>query len=348
MFTDILNTISRGYFKYDDPFTLPELLSLASDKTNSNYHEFLINKKNGGKRLIHAPNKRLMEIQSCIRYLLTGAYFVGTSTTSIAARHVGKDIVYNIDIKDFFPSITGIQITKKLIEKGYNYDVATLLSNLSTMRSSKNGVPVLPQGSPASPALAEIVMEDLDKRLYGYASKHGFSYSRYVDDITFSCKRSMPWFIHANFFKKIIKSEGFEINEKKSRVSFKGQRQEVLGLTVNERLNVSKKYIKDLRTIIHNWEKDGYIKANNKLLMHRFKNTVNPTENIPRMEYIVSGKLSYLKMVRTTHFNDSDGPTIDPVWKKLRERYVALLKRDYCIITGLTYRITKDGDIIRI
>ena len=159
----------------------------------------------------------------------------------------------------------------------------------------------------------------------------------------------------------IINSEGFQINKKKSRVSFYYQRQEVAGLTVNEQLNVTNKYIKQLRTILHNWEKDGYVLASNKFLMHYYKNMTNAKDFIPKMEHIVAGKLSYLKMVRSyKRKKNSEIPhpefdffeaigisytkpdeneytiikTSDPVWEKLHDRYVALRVRDFNIING--------------
>ena len=352
MLADILDAFRKGYFHYDKPITLSEIQEIASDSTNSHYRFFSINKKNGGKRFISAPDDRLKEIQNCIRVLLTGFRHKGESIIQYAKPHVGKDVVYNMDIKDFFPSINASKIIPCLLFR-YNYDVALLLTSLVTMRS-KTGIPVLPQGAPSSPAISEMVLKQLDKRLSGYAKRHDIQYSRYVDDITFSCSKSQKWRKFAIVFNRIIESEGFWVNKKKSHVSFYYQRQEVAGLTVNAQLNVTNKYIKQLRTILHNWEKDGYIIASNKCLMHYFKNMTNTKDFIPKMEHIVAGKLSYLKMVRRNKRLkigelpqsllesqpdvDKEGYTIvetlDSVWEKLHDRYVALRVRDINIING--------------
>lgn len=360
MLADILEAINRGYFHYDQPITLDEIKEIASDRNNSYYRIFSIKKGNGNKRQISAPNNRLKEIQSCIRILLTSVNHRGKSIIDYAKPHVGKDIVYNMDIKDFYPSINASQIIPVLIKKVNNYEVALLLTSLVTMRS-KSGIPVLPQGAPSSPAISELVLKNLDRKLSGYSERHDFQYSRYVDDITFSCSRTQKWKTFAAIFNVIINSEGFQINKKKSRVSFYYQRQEVAGLTVNEQLNVTNKYIKQLRTILHNWEKDGYVLASNKFLMHYYKNMTNAKDFIPKMEHIVAGKLSYLKMVRRNkrlknseishpEFDffeaigisytkpDENEYTIieksDPVWEKLHDRYVALRVRDFNIING--------------
>lgn len=299
MLADILETFRKEYFHFKDPITLAELKKIASNTQNSYYRNFFINKKNGGKRLISIPNKRLKEIQSCIRVFLTGPNHHGRSIIQSAIPHICKDIVYNIDIKDFYPSINSVQITSRLISIGFKYDIAILISSLATMRT-KEGMPVLPQGAPSSPILAELVMKHLDSRLIGFATKHRFDYSRYVDDITFSCSKSEPWYMYAKMFKRIIQSEGFTINERKCRVSFYYQRQEVVGLTVNKKINVTSKYIKQLRTIIHNWEKDGYVIANNKFMINYLNNKTNPKRAIPKIENFIDGKLAYLNMVRSS------------------------------------------------
>lgn len=359
MLADILEAINKGYFHYELPITLDEIKEIASDRNNSYYRIFSIKKRNGNKRQISAPQNRLKEIQNCIRILLTGVTYRGKSIIDYAKPHVGKDIVYNMDIKDFYPSINASQIFPILFNKVNNYEVALLLTSLVTMRS-KSGIPVLPQGSPSSPAISELVLKNLDRKLLRYSERHDFQYSRYVDDITFSCSRTQKWKTFALVFNMIINSEGFQINRKKSRVSFYYQRQEVAGLTVNSQLNVTSKYIKQLRTILHNWEKDGYVLASNKFLMHYYKNMTNAKDFIPKMEHVVAGKLSYLKMVRrnkqvkkseiTNPFSslfddlfdnssiqhDEEEYTIieksDPVWEKLHDRYVALRVRDFNII----------------
>lgn len=358
IFAEILDIIGREYFKYKEPITLPELQDFASNGSNSNYHTFFIRKKNGKKRRIDAPNVRLAQIQNCIRILLAGFAYHGKSIVDHASLHIGKDIVYNMDIKDFFASITAIDIAKALIKYQrthlkLSYDVALLLAHLVTVRS-KDGIPVLPQGSPSSPIIAEIVVKDLDTALSECAKNYGCIYSRYVDDITFSGSKKSKWRMAAKEFCKIISNYGFALNKKKSRVSFYYQKQQVTGLTVNQRLNVEKKYIKNLRTVIHNWEKDGYVRASNLFFLHYYQDTANFKKGIPTMEQVIAGKLSFLKMIRQNKsakddisivdifglendfesLKDSDQLSVDPLWEKLHQRYKALIERDANIINA--------------
>lgn len=349
MLVNILDCIRKGYFHYKTPITEYDLMSLVSN-INDSYKDFYIKKNNGGKRQISVPNQKLREIQNCIRILLGGIFREGKSTVSCALPHVNRDIVYSLDIKDFYTSIHASRITETLINIGYQYDVAQLISLLVTKRT-KEGLPVLPQGAPSSPIISELVVKKLDARLKGYAKKKGIQYSRYADDVIISCTKDCPWEKYADCIKRIIITEGFKVNNKKCRVSFHSQRQEVLGIIINKRLNVPTKYIKQLRTILHNWEIDGYIKANNRLLRFYIKDKYNLKDDIPNMEDIVAGKLSYLKMVRNpqlmesfvkekNHFllsldnSHTEGDKVDPVWQKLHERYKALITRDYNIITG--------------
>lgn len=349
LLSDILDTIRDGYFHYEKPITLLELQEIASENTNKYYRTFCISKRRGGLRTISAPNNRLKEIQECIRILLTEINYSSYPTiVNNAECHVGKDVVYNMDIKDFYPSINAAQITASLISLKYfncSYEVALLLSSVVTMRS-ESGLPILPQGAPSSPIVAEIVVRRLDARISKYAKLNNFSYSRYADDITFSCSKKQPWRKHAKMIMNTISSEGFTINEKKTRVSFYYQRQEVTGLTVNSKVNLSKTYIKQLRTIIHNWEKDGNMMASNKFITHYSNNRLNSEWNQPKMENVVEGKLSYLKMVRChTLLGKSDGH--DPLWEKLYKRYVTLVRRDLNLFYQYQCKVSKFKDNYR-
>lgn len=254
---------------------------------------------------------------------------------TVAKAHIGSDVVYNMDITDFFGSITSEQIVLSLTTKtskhcyirgnlALNYKIARLISILVT-KPNPDRSRVLPQGASTSPIISNLIASRLDARLIGYCKKHGINYSRYVDDICFSCSKDKPWFIYRSFFEKILETEGFKINTKKCRVSFYYQRQIVTGVVVNKKLNLPIKFIKELRTIIHNWEKDGYVVANNKLICHyMLSHNFNNPQMPPRIEYIVAGKLAYIKMIRGA----------DNLWSKLHDRYKYLRDRDYCIITG--------------
>ena len=235
------------------------------------YTSFKIPKKKKGEfRTIDAPCSELRNVQRALNLILQNVYipndvamgFVqGRSVVTGARIHVGQRYVYNIDLKDFFPSITSGRLFKRLTSSPFLMpsDIASLISDLCCYK--KEGKKVLPQGAPTSPIITNIICELLDKKLSRLAKAYGLKYTRYADDITFSGMRNVfdsdGKFCSA--LKRIIEDEEhFCINQDKTRLTHQGERQEVTGLTVNRNVNVSRKYVKQLRVLIHNWEVKGH------------------------------------------------------------------------------------------
>lgn len=228
-------------------------------RNRNQYHNFYINKKSGGKRKIEAPSEKLKSYQQWIKEKILEKIHISDhamgfrrnySILENAREHVGKDLVINIDLKDFFPSIKYAQVFRIFVYIGYTVEVAHLLTQLCT--NSQN---VLPQGSPASPIISNIVALKLDKRLKGLAEKYSCSYTRYADDITFSGKNNIKNLLP--IVEQIIKEEGFTINTKKVRLQYKNQRQEVTGLIVNNKISVSPELQKEIDNAIYYCEKFG-------------------------------------------------------------------------------------------
>lgn len=255
----------------------------------------------------------------------------GKSIVDNAKIHIGKKYVLNLDLKDFFNSITEDVIIEKLIRQPYyfSYKAAKFISDLVTV-IMPNGVRCLPQGSPSSPIFTNMVADHLDVRLSKLAQKYNVQYSRYADDITFSSVNPVLFKRKDSTSKKkglrtlievIIQEEGFEINNKKTRISLPSQQHEVTGLVVNDKVNVRRSYVKQLRTEIHNWEKDGYLKASFIFFKHHDK--TYKKVGIASMENVINGKLSFLRMVKGGN---------DSTYLKLKIRFESLLARDKRII----------------
>ena len=129
---------------------------------------------------------------------------------------------------------------------------------------------VLPQGAPTSPILSNLVCQRLDFLLSAVAKRFGLNYSRYADDITFSSMHNV-YQSDSDFIKelhRIIKDQGFHIKESKTRLQKEGYRKEVTGLLVNDKVNVQKRYIKQLRMWLYYWETYGYERAQNYFVQH--------------------------------------------------------------------------------
>jgi len=173
----------------------------------------------------------------------------GKSIYDNAKKHINKGCVINIDIKDFFPSIKFPRVYNIFKLCGYSKKLCVLFANICTLDKS------LPQGSPASPIISNIISYKLDLRLSSLAKKIDSSYTRYADDITFSGTRELPKFLP--LIKQIIENEGFILNNKKQRILYNHNAQIVTGLIVNNKVNVSKKMRTELRQNLYYMQKYG-------------------------------------------------------------------------------------------
>jgi RNA-directed DNA polymerase len=318
----------------------------ASSKSRS-YCSFEIKKKTGGTRIIHAPNNGLKVIQGCIALIFGQIYKAGDFATGFvkgksivdnAKFHIQQHFVYNLDLKDFFPSIDQARIWGRLQHPPFNFNkvngrlpLANIIAKLCCIeldveRTDTSGnlimlkKHVLPQGAPTSPVMSNIVCERLDRRLSGVARRFGLNYSRYADDITFSSLHNVYHkegkFI--NELERIINDQNFKINTKKTRIQGKGYRQEVTGLIVNKKINVIHSYVKDLRKWLYFWEHYGLQKATGIFrIQFQIDGSFIKAEP-PDMERVIKGKLDYLAMVKGKH---------DPTYQKLMVRFTTLCPR---------------------
>ena len=177
---------------------------------------------------------------------------------------------------------------------------------------------VLPQGAPTSPVITNIVCQKLDYLLSGVAKRFGLKYSRYADDITFSSMHNVyqPESAFLKELHRIIAEQNFHIKESKTRLQKDGYRKEVTGLLVNEKANVQKRYIKQLRMWLYYWERYGYVRASEFFLQQYIADKRHVKNRLPNMTNVISGKLDYLKMVKGAD---------NELFIKLKERFEALI-----------------------
>ena len=290
------------------------------------YSTFEIKKKSGKIRHIHAPVNSLKHIQSAINIVLQCVYepheaatgFIqGKSIVTNAKKHVAMNYVFNMDLKDFFPSIDMRRVQALLKLSPYNLidnkeqSLAYLIANLCSTemeveRKNAQGemakikAKVLPQGAPTSPILSNMICYRLDRKLSGVAKRFGLNYTRYADDITFSSMHNV-YQQYSEFNKeiyKIIKKQNFDVNEQKTRLQRPQYRQEVTGLIVNEKVNTPRKYLRQLRMWLYYWENYGYEKANQIFLKDYLKDKGHVKKKLPNFINVMDGKLQYLKMVK--------------------------------------------------
>ena len=292
------------------------------------YHHFSIPKKSGGQRHISAPSRGLSHILYYVNIMLKAVYqpsdyamgFVeGRSVVDNASRHIGQNYVFNTDLENFFPSIAQPRVWKRfqLAPFNFNQQVASILAGLCCIREKQEDgkfIYILPQGAPTSPLITNAICDKLDRRLSGLARDLELHYSRYADDITFSSMRNV-YQEEGKFqteLKRIIEGQGFHMNIGKTRLQKRGERQEVTGLVVSNRVNTSREYVAEIRNLLHIWEKYGYNDAFKRFYPQYKAKKGHVKKGEPMLENVLYGKLQYLKMVKGYK---------DPVYVALQARY---------------------------
>ena len=253
--------------------------------TVTHYVRFQVPKKSVGMRELSAPHRDLAAAQQWIlMHILekipthdaAHGFVPGRGTMSNAVPHVGRAAVVNLDLKDFFPSVTFPRIKGIFQEFGFSPAVATILALLCTECPRRKveyggrlfhvatGARGLPQGACTSPALSNLLARRLDARLKGLAEKLGFTYTRYADDLTFSGSAeaaAKTGYLLARV-RHIVADENLTVNETKTRVQRPNTRQTVTGIVVNKRPNVSRRTTRRLRAILHQAKKNGLLAQN--------------------------------------------------------------------------------------
>nr|WP_256445165.1 retron Ec67 family RNA-directed DNA polymerase/endonuclease [Verticiella sp. GG226] len=253
-------------------------------KEESRYTQFAIPKKNGGHRTISAPDDATKALQrklaallaNCVREIrsvesprlpgqrrgvLSHGFEPGLSIITNARVHRKRRWVFNIDLADFFDSIHFGRV-RGYFENNRNFQLkpiaALVIAQIACFKSK------LPQGSPSSPVIANLVASILDIHLSRLATQVGCSYTRYADDLTFSTNQeefpsaiahqvdrdSNRWEASKELVDVISRS-GFKLNSRKTRMQYRHSRQEVTGLVVNRVVNVPSEYRREVRARVH-------------------------------------------------------------------------------------------------
>ncbi len=246
--------------------------------TVAHYVRFKIPKKSGGERLISAPKPELKRAQ---RWVLDNilarlqpheaahGFRPERSIVSNARPHVGADVVINIDLKDFFPTVSYRRVKGLFVHMGYSDAAATIFALLCTESETVEveldgttyyvamGERFLPQGAPSSPAITNLLCRRLDRRVHKVCEDLGFAYTRYADDLSFSARgqadigrllRRVAW---------IVGDEGFVVHPDKTRIFRRSRRQEVTGIVVNDKPGVPRRVLRRFRATLFQIEKDG-------------------------------------------------------------------------------------------
>ncbi|RYZ74639.1 MAG: RNA-directed DNA polymerase [Proteobacteria bacterium] len=231
-------------------------------------------------REILEPQDDLKEIQRAISRVLSRyfvpheiahAYVKNRGIVTNATRHIGARSMLHIDLADFFGSITQEAVLNGLyhvLEDFYASDIETIAE-----LCCYDGF--LPQGSPASPILSNLVCFPLDMELSELARSFGCALTRYSDDIVFStATRSLPSKLarvsdrEAAYtvklgqpLRSLFELHGFELNMKKLRFQRWPGPLKVTGVLVGERLHVPREFRHNIGAALSQWKRHGIVVA---------------------------------------------------------------------------------------
>jgi RNA-directed DNA polymerase len=272
------------------------------------YFHYKIKKKKGGVRSISAPESTLKRLQKRLNFCLQQYYFLIKPAyvhgfvlqpkdspkfcpiVENACVHTRKKVVLNIDLKDFFPSISAKRVKELFTSEVFRFheNIAIALALLTTYEKK------LPTGAPTSPVISNFICLQLDEDLKSYCVENQLDYTRYADDLTFSSHETINSDMILDIIS-IILSHGFNINEKKLRIKLADCRQTVTGLIVNEKVNVPRKLIKNIRAMLHDLTVNGAeIAAKN-----HFKNNQQPLSTL-QFKFLsrLKGYIDFIGQVR--------------------------------------------------
>ena len=240
----------------------------------------------------------------------------------------------NVDLKDYFPSINFGRVRGLFLAMGAAEDAATVLAQICCHQGQ------LPQGAPTSPVVSNMICWKMDRQLADLAKVHNCNYGRYADDLTFSKKRgdfpseigyideADERAILGKQLREIIEANGFVPHPDKTWLFNRQHRQMVTGLVVNSKTNVPRNFVRQLRAMIHAWEKFGLDKADAEYQGQYREGTPGDT---PPFNLVVRGKMAFLKVVKGV---------ADPVYRNFQRRlvradesYIEVMEQENAIVS---------------
>lgn len=214
-----------------------------------------------------------------------------------------------IDLKDFFNSTKPRWIRDYFQnEVGYNRAVSGLLASVMTasIKDDRRGVP---QGAPTSGDICNLVANArLDRPILDKLEGSGWVYTRYADDLYFSHPNKIDHDVSRLFLQEIyalIKQSGWRVNYAKLEVQQPGRHQRLLGMTINQKINVQRNQFERVRTIVHRCYKDGFAVGASVAKIEEAK-----------LRSWIRGQISWFEAI-----NPAKGARIEAVYKAAVERH---------------------------
>lgn len=262
------------------------------------YNTFTIPKASGGYRTIDAPNEELKKLMYVLKAEIERlqilphdaayAYVPFRDCRKAIKRHQDNKSCWflKVDLKDFFgscsPGFVEAQLKKVYplsIECPFNTKLLEYIRDIAYLDNK------LPQGTPLSPMLTNLVMVPIDYEISKQLPKE-FVYTRYADDILISSRTSFNYKEIVKLLEDILKDTPLKVNDKKTRYGSKNGRNFNLGIMYNKDMEL---------TVGHNR------KRKLKAMVHTYVNTPRE-ERVLQDVRVLLGELSYLHNIEPEYY----------------------------------------------
>jgi RNA-directed DNA polymerase len=299
--------------------TLPLFLGISSKtifsiriRPRKHYRSFTLKKKDGSSRQIDTPRTYLKVIQWWILDNILShvkiadnvfGFVAGRSAIQNAQFHLGQKHLLNIDIKQFFPSITVDQAQAIFQSLGYHQEVAKMLAELCCLDDR------LPQGAPTSPAIANLVLRELDQTLSLLVARDGGRYSRYADDLTFSSQSRITTEFLA-MVRQAVADTGFELKADKTRFRGSEGRMEITGIVINEKPQPTRVWRKRTRAKLHRLGKASRLTRRELSYLQGIKGIAAQFPGAPQMQQLSRGATHLIEIRSNTVIGRSNNPVL--------------------------------------
>ena len=265
------------------------------------YRTFTVPKRDGGERRIETPDAELKRILGNLNRYLQSVYLFEKPSAAFgfitgvkndedrrniltnAKKHVGKDYLLNVDLKDFFHSVTREQIVQLFVGKpfGFKRELPDILADLTTYQGR------LPMGTPTSPALSNFACRELDEQLQQYADAMLWTYTRYADDMSFSSNQLIAA-EKVNSTCRLIEQAGFQVNYRKVKVYGPDDDKIVTGLLVTDKVDLTPDFLPKLE------EEIQHLKA---IMIAQNEQGQISTKWVEQLKQQIRGRLSFAGFV---------------------------------------------------
>ncbi|NLN94579.1 MAG: RNA-directed DNA polymerase [Bacteroidales bacterium] len=234
-----------------------EILLMAFEPV---YYHFTVPKSTGGQRYIEAPDIELKKIQRRLNYFLQKVYYLNQSRAahgyiisvigeknpktilSQAEKHLGANYMLNVDFSDFFHqiSITDVKNIFQCSPFKFNQYAAYTLAKICCYKDR------LPMGAPTSPVLSNFYTRSLDEDLIKWSMPQKITYTRFVDDLSFSSLDSPFNITHYEQITEITNNYGLVLNPSKTVYYDIKDEKIVTGLILRETVDILPEFYEEL------------------------------------------------------------------------------------------------------